>query len=127
MEDFSAVNWLAVVLGAVAAFLVGWLWYSPKMFGVKWAAGVGVQLGSASSLPVGAMVSQFAALFLLATVVGITATTNALFTALLAILAAAMFVASSGAYVKKSSAAILIEFFYIVVAGAVMILAQGAL
>jgi len=127
MEDFGAVNWLAVVVGAVAAFLVGWLWYSPKMFGSKWAAGAGVDLGSASSMPVGAMVTQLTALLLLSTVVGITATTNALFTAILAIFAAATFVASSGAYMKKGSATILIEFFYIVVAGAVMILVQGVL
>jgi hypothetical protein len=125
MEDFGAVSWVGVIVGAVAAFLVGWLWYSPKLFGMKWAAGAGVNLGAASAMPVGAMVTQLVALLILSTVVGITATTNALFTAILAILAAATFVASSGAYVKKSSAAILIEFFYIVVAGAVMIVAQG--
>ena len=37
MEDFGAVNWLAVGVGTVAAFMVGWLWYSPLLFGKKWA------------------------------------------------------------------------------------------
>ena len=32
-EITSGVNWLAVTVGAVAAFLLGWLWYSPKLFG----------------------------------------------------------------------------------------------
>ncbi len=26
-------NWIAVVVGAVVSFLLGWLWYSPKLFG----------------------------------------------------------------------------------------------
>ena len=125
MEDFSAVNWIAVIVGAVVAFLVGWLWYSPKLFGVKWAEGCGVSLGSADEMPVFAMVAQMAALLLLSIVVGVTATVNALFTAILAILAAAAFVAASGAFVKKSTYAIRVEFFYIVVAGAIMIICQG--
>lgn len=32
MEDYSAINWLAIVLGTVVAFLVGWVWYSPMLF-----------------------------------------------------------------------------------------------
>lgn len=33
MEDFALVNWLAVSVGTIVAFLAGWLWYSPKLFG----------------------------------------------------------------------------------------------
>lgn len=119
-------NILAVIVGAIVAFLVGWIWYGP-LFGKKWAAGSGVELGSASSMPVFAMVAQFVALLTLSIVVGITATTSALFTALFAILAAALFVTSAGAFVKKSNEAIAIDFGYIVVAGVVMILSQGLL
>ena len=36
------VNWLAVIIGFVLAFALGWLWYSPKLFGRKWAEGVGL-------------------------------------------------------------------------------------
>ncbi len=36
------VNWLAVIVGAVAAFGAGWLWYSDMMFGQKWREGIGV-------------------------------------------------------------------------------------
>lgn len=33
----AKVNWLAVGIGTVAAFLVGWLWYSPILFIKGWA------------------------------------------------------------------------------------------
>jgi len=41
-ELYMEVNWIAVLVGAVAAYLLGWLWYSPKLFGTKWMAGVGI-------------------------------------------------------------------------------------
>jgi len=127
MEVFAMVNWLAVIAGTVVAFLVGWLWYSPVLFGKKWAEGSGVALGSAEQMPVMAMVSQLAGLFLLALVVGITATTDALITAIVAILATAALTFSMGAFVKKSSYALLTDFGYIIVAGGVMIAMQGLL
>ena len=51
MAELANVNWLAVIVGAVAAFLAGWLWYSPRLFGVKWAEGSRVELGSANEMP----------------------------------------------------------------------------
>ncbi|MEX0624785.1 DUF1761 family protein [Saccharospirillum sp.] len=125
MEDFSAVSWLAVLTGTVVAFLVGWAWYSPSVFGKKWAEGSGVSLGSAQSMPVFAMVSQLVALLLLAMVIGLTATIDALFTAILTILAVAVFVSSMAAFVKKSAYAIAVDAGYVIVAGIVMIVAQG--
>ena len=95
------------------------------LFGKPWAAGSGVDLGDASEMPVMAMVSQMAALFFLSMVIGITATAEALITAILAILAAATFVMSQGGFVKKSGAAIAIDFFYIVVSGVIMIVCQA--
>ncbi len=76
-------------------------------------------------MPVFAMATQFGALFLLALVVGITATTNALGTAVLAILAAAAFTVSGGAFVKKTGFAMAVDGGYIVGSGVLMILAQG--
>ncbi|MEJ6500328.1 MAG: hypothetical protein QNL16_04010 [Rhodobacterales bacterium] len=37
MEITSGVSWSGVVAGAVASFLLGWLWFSPMLFGKKWA------------------------------------------------------------------------------------------
>ncbi|MEP0563598.1 MAG: DUF1761 family protein, partial [Paracoccaceae bacterium] len=75
------VNWIAIVVGAVLAFLGGWYWYSPKAFGTKWAEGTGVELGNAESMPIDAMISQACALLALSMVVGLTASMNALGTA----------------------------------------------
>ncbi len=36
--DPAAVNWLAVALAALSAFLIGGLWYSPIAFGRAWMA-----------------------------------------------------------------------------------------
>lgn len=127
MQELHLVNWLAVGVGAIAAFLVGWAWYSPFLFGKKWAEGSGVELGDAKDMPVVAMVSNFIALFLLSLVVGITATQDMLITAIVAILACALFAFSMGGYVKKSSYAMIVDLLYIVVAGIVMIICQGIL
>ena len=126
-SEFANVNWIAVIVGAVVAFLVGWLWYSPKLFGNGWAEGSGVDLGAAQEMPVFAMVSQMVALLLLSTVIGITAGFEHLITAILAILAAACFVLSAGSFVKKSNYARGVDFGYIVVSGIVMIIVQGIL
>jgi len=127
MEIFSSVNWLATGVGTVLAFLVGWAWYSPMLFGVKWAEGSRVDLNTADQMPVFAMVSQLLALLFLAIVIGITRISEDMITAVFAILAVATFNASSGAFVKKTSYAITVDFFYIIACGAVMIVCQGLL
>jgi len=127
VEDFSAVNWLAVVVGTFVSFFVGWFWYSPKCFGKKWAEGSGISSEPPEKMPAFAMSAQFVSLFILASVVGITATVNALITAILSILAVAAFTVSGGAWANKSSYAMRVDFFYVVVAGVVMIAAQGIL
>lgn len=125
MNELEMVNWLAVGVGTIAAFLVGWAWYSPMLFGKKWAEGSGVDLGSAGDMPMMAMASNLIALFLLALVIGITATQDMLITAILAILACALFSFSMGSYVKKSNYALMADLLYIMVAGVVMIVCQG--
>ena len=120
-----ALNVPAVVAGAVAAFVFGWVIYHPKVLGRIWAEGSGVELSS--SPPVLAMVLQALALLALATVVGMTATVNFLGTALLAIAAVALFVASGGAFTGKTAGAIAVDVIYILGAGVLMIAAQGLL
>ena len=128
MAEITAnVNWLAVIVGWVLAFLLGWLWYSPKLFGEKWAQGVGVELGSADKMPMGAMISQAVGLFLLAWVVGITAASNALLTFILIVAAIAVLMASGGLFAGKSTYAIRTEAGYLVAAAVVMFLAQAIL
>lgn len=125
MEDFTQLNWLAIGLGTIVAFMLGWLWYSPVLFGEKWASGSGVSLDKAAKMPAMAMITQLLALFCLALVIGITAEVEALITAILVILCCAFFAASAGGFSQKSSYAIKVDVGYRIVVGIVMILLQG--
>ncbi len=123
----ETINWTAVAAGAIAAFLLGWLVYSPAVFGRRWAEGSHISPEPPERLPVLALAAQFAALLLLATVVGLTASMNALGLALLAIVTAAAFPVANGAFTQKSPFAIAVDAGYILAAGVVMIVAQALL
>jgi Protein of unknown function (DUF1761) len=43
-EIFSQINWLAVLVAALAYFMLGAVWYSKALFGAKWAALVGLDM-----------------------------------------------------------------------------------
>jgi len=118
------VNWLAVIVGASVAYLLGWLWYSPKLFGTKWAQGVGIDM-SGDEMPAMAMTVQAVGTFLLAWIVGITAGNNALLTIMLVAITLMTLMAASGLYCKKSKASILIEVGYVFTMVVVMIICQG--
>ena len=119
------VNWVAVIVGAIVSFLLGWLWYSPKLFGVKWAEGVGVSLDNGSAMPVGAMATQAIGMFLYAWVVGVTAKNEALLTIILIMLALVFLTAAGGKFSQKSTYAIVTESGFVVVMTIVMIIVQG--
>ena len=34
--DMSTINWLAVLVAGISAFVVGGIWYSPGLFGKAW-------------------------------------------------------------------------------------------
>lgn len=40
--DFANINIWAVLVAALASFVVGFLWYNPKVFGKKWQKEVGL-------------------------------------------------------------------------------------
>lgn len=124
-ELTTGVSWLAVVVGAVASFLVGWLWYSPKLFGPKWADGVGVEMGTANEMPVGAMVSQIVGLLLMSWFVGVTAVSSALLTVILGTVAFAVLAYSGGMFRKNSTYARNVDAGYWLVALVIMIVCQG--
>lgn len=124
-EITAGVNWLAVGVGTVVAFLLGWLWYSPKLFGARWAAGVGVDIEGDQPMPVTPMAVQLLGNFLLAWVIGVTAAVNALLTAILIVLTIVAIVAANGMFAQKSGAAIGIECGFIVAMAMVMIVCQG--
>jgi hypothetical protein len=39
--DISGINWLAVLVGAVAYFVIGAAWFTPAVFGRPWMAAIG--------------------------------------------------------------------------------------
>jgi Protein of unknown function (DUF1761) len=41
---FSHINWFAVLVAAVAYFMIGGLWYSKVLFGSKWASLTGLDM-----------------------------------------------------------------------------------
>lgn len=126
-EIMENVNWLAVGASAVLAFLLGWLWFSPALFGKKWAQGVGVELGDASNMPVAAMVTQAIGTFLLAWFVGVTAASGKLSTLILALVAFAVLAYSGGMFAKKSSYAIMTETSFWVAMVAIMVITHAVL
>ena len=119
------VNWLAVIVGAVVSFLVGWLWYSPKAFGPKWAEGSGVKMGTAGEMPVVAMASQLVGLVLMSWFVGITAVHNALLTVVLATVAFTVLAFSGSSFSQKSMYARLVDGGYWIASLVIMIVCQG--
>lgn len=36
--DMSTINWLAILVAGISAFVVGGIWYSPALFGKAWMA-----------------------------------------------------------------------------------------
>ena len=47
--DLSTLNWLAIIIAAASAFLLGYFWYSPILFGKRWMKESGVTQESARS------------------------------------------------------------------------------
>ncbi len=126
MNELTAnVNWIAVVVGAVVAFLLGGLWYSPKVFGKKWAEGVGVNPDDSKHPPAVTMLVQVIGTFLLAWVVGITETRNALLTIILIVITIAVLMAAGGLFANKSRYAIMVEAGYVIAMGFIMVAFQA--
>jgi hypothetical protein len=49
--DFTNLSWVGVIVAAVAGLVIGFLWYSPQLFGRRWAAGAGIQLPTGTPSP----------------------------------------------------------------------------
>ncbi len=128
MNELTAnVNWLAVIVGAIVSFILGWLWYSPRLFGTKWAEGSGVKLNTADAMPMAAMATQGIGLLLMSWFVGVTATHNALLTVILATLAFTVLGFSGNSFSGKSNYARWVDAGYWVACLVIMVLAQGLL
>lgn len=121
------VNWLAVVIGTVLSFILGWLWYSPKLFAKKWIEGVNAKGDGSTTPPGSAMIMQLLGTFLLSWLVGITAAHNALATIILIAVTIMVVIAANGFFIGKSNYAIATEAGFVAAMTVVMIAVQAIL
>jgi hypothetical protein len=122
-ELTEGVNWLAVAVGTVLSFLLGWLWYSPWLFANKWMEGVGIKPDGKMAMP--PLAVQLIGTFLLAWVVGITAAHNTLLTIILIAGTIVVLVVANGMFSMKSRYAITTEAGFIAAMVVLMIIVQG--
>lgn len=97
-ELTTGVNWLAVGVSAILSFGLGALWFSKAMFGEKWAAGVGVEIGAGATQPKAALILQLVGTILLAWLFGIAAASDALLLAILIALTISVLMIASGLF-----------------------------
>ena len=121
----SALNWPAVLLGTVASFALGMVWFG-KLFGTTWAMG-SHNLKLPPSPPYAAMLIQLIGTFLMAVLIGATETVHDLPTAVVAILAIAGLQLGGALFSQKTPTAALIDAGFVVAMGVLMIAAQTVL
>jgi hypothetical protein len=72
--DFAGVNWLAVIVAAVAGIIVGFIWYAPQVFGRRWARASGIELPQPGEVQpmtyIGAVVTAAVTAYVLAVLIG---------------------------------------------------------
>ena len=117
------VNWLAVMAGAVIAYLVGWAWYSPRLFGERWARAANVEYSTTP--PVAAMAMHFSGMVLLSWFVGIMAREGLLATTLLLMIAGAVLGYGTDGYLKIRTDGKLINAGYWIAMIAIMVIVQA--
>jgi hypothetical protein len=120
--NLFAVDWLGLIVGAVVAFVVGAVWFSPALFGKQWAAAHGVELGSASAMPMGAMGTQGLGLLLVAWFVALAE--GAWWTIAIATVGFAVLHLSNMLFARKDAVAGYVEGGYWVVSVVIIALAQ---
>ena len=120
-----SVNWLAVLVGTAAAFILGMFWFG-QIFGKAWSAG-SHNITPPASLPLVAMAAQLIGTFLMALAIGATETVQDLPAAVVLILAIAALQFGGSLFSQKSTGAALIDGGFVVAMGVVMIGAQAIL
>ena len=116
----TQVNWLAAVVGVVAAFVAGSLWYS-RVFGRRWAEGLGFSLDGKP--PLEPMLAQIAGLGLLSLFIAVAGGSPM---AVLLGLAAFLVLAYSGeSFARHPLDVRLINAGYLLLAALIMLLTQA--
>jgi hypothetical protein len=125
MSELTAnVNWIAVVAGFVAAFVLGFLWFGP-LLGRPWMQGHAIPRPERP--PLGALFLQAVGTFAFSWLFGVTAASGALATAILIVIAFAALTAAQPQFTNKPVIVSAIEAGYIVAMGVVLFAAQALL
>jgi hypothetical protein len=119
MEAIFDVNWLAVAVGGVLAFILGSVWYAQSVFGKKWMGGIGTAaVPNRPLMPI--LLPQLFANLLFAWSLAVADNVSLMAAALVAV-TLAVTIKASGFFAGKSVAAISIESGYIVVEAALIL------
>ena len=123
-ELTTDISWLSVISGFVLSFLLGWAWFSTKMFGTKWAEGVGAKLNDVNQMSTSAMGLQAIGTFLLSWFVGVMAAHSYLSTTILVTLTFMALNAGAGKFSHKSNYAICTEILFLPAMVIIMIICE---
>ena len=122
-ELASDINWAAVVAGAVMSYLAGWFWYSPKLFGERWANAANVTYSKTP--PVAALAMHFSGMVLLSWFVAIMAREELMAATVLFMIAGAVLGYATDGYLKIRTEGKLINAGYWMAMILIMIAAQA--
>ena len=122
-ELTSDINWVAVVVGAVLSYLAGWLWYSPRLFGERWANAANVTYSKTP--PAAASAMHFGGMVLLSWFVGVMAREGLLATTILLTVAGAVLGYATDGYLKIKTDGKLINAGYWIAMIAIMVIVQA--
>ena len=127
MDDLIMnINWLALIIGTIVSFAFGWLWYSPKMFGIKWAEWNWVKLDSdcKHKAMLCTMVYQFIVTFLLAMIIAVAMRDGTIMNMILTIMTMLFLIISNGKWANKNIYIIAIDVWFILAMSIIMVVAQ---
>ena len=112
------IEWVPVIVSTVVAFMVGWAWYSPKLFVKGWLEGIGEPVVKYEMwMP---MFPQLGATLFFAAAMNIAINTDQLPLIVLFTIVLAGFIKANGLYSGKTVYAIGVETMYIFVMAAVL-------
>ena len=125
-EITTDVNWVATAVGTFLSFMLGGLWYSPKLFGKGWTEGARVP-ATEGGHDRSALIAQLVGTFLLAWVIAVMAAQDALVTTILIALTIACLFEAGGMFNRKSAYARHVESGFVLVMTVIMIACHALL
>lgn len=118
------VNWAAVVVGAVVAYVFGSLWFSNKMFAKAWKEGLGSPAVPNTPMTYG-MLSQAFGTFLLSWTIGVTHAYGSFPFAVLVTITIVSLIKANGFFAGKKIGSIAIESTFVITMVVLMLIVHS--